>query len=346
MKLFLIDPFGQKPLLDDKLYDSAFRLLYEELNAAGAELHTYDKGDPGRADLLIFFDHNQELLDRSVAAGVPKGRRVLVLWEVEAVLPGQYRQAVWEQYGRVVTLRQDLAEKYGFERIYYPQVREQAGDLPGFDGRKFLTLINANKYSYVEGELYSLRRRAIDYFEKSPAGGFDLYGAGWNANPFLRHPLGAAEHFKNAVKYGRTGSFLADLLAAPFAQHSADRGTVRDKCAALAGYRFAICFENVATQFSEKLFDTMACGTLPVYKGPAEIKELVPADCYIDFDDFKNFEQLEAFMRGMGREEFERRQAAIKAYLAGEKFARLKPAATMKRLADIFMAAAEAYGGR
>jgi hypothetical protein len=75
---------------------------------------------------------------------------------------------------------------------------------PSFAQRKPLLIINGNKYSYETCELYSLRRKAIRYFEKHQPG-IDLYGPGWeyrfrpDRDGHVWSPVVLAEILRNSV---------------------------------------------------------------------------------------------------------------------------------------------------
>ncbi|MBI3573089.1 MAG: hypothetical protein HY092_02720 [Candidatus Kerfeldbacteria bacterium] len=236
--------------------------------------------------------------------------------EPKPVVPDQYRPEVWNQYGTVFTFLDNLVDHKHIFKMYYPQGQELMEQLPGWSERKFLTLMNANKYSYVQHELYSVRRQAIRYFERNPD--FDLYGFDWNHNGTLN--LGAASQ---AFKSGHWIQYVMDVIAG-FRHAACYRGTVPDKRATIAKYKFAIAFENESkTQgyITEKIFDCFFAGTVPVYLGAENITYYVPADCFVDFRKFSGFAELEKFLRAMTEPEFLRYQKNGQRFLHGPAFA-------------------------
>ncbi len=334
MKIFLVDPFNQKSLLNNELYNSPFRYLYDHLKEHGTELSTYDQKQLISADKIIFFNHNKSLLAECEKLKIDKQKCELVLWEPETVIPGQYCPSVWSRYGKVVTLRDDLALKYNFPKINWPQGQTVRTTVPGFKARKLITLINANKFSYVRGELYSLRRDVICFFQKKNDGNFDLYGIGWGQNPFKK-PKMLAYYALMAIKQMAIFTFLSDLISSFFISWSSFRGEVADKYKVLDDYKFNICIENEATYVTEKIFDSFSSGAIPVYKGPAEIKKLVPEDCYVDFDQFKTLEEMYLFLKSMTEEEYTQRQLKIIEYMNGDHFKKLQPKAVFYELSKI-----------
>lgn len=333
-KLFLIDPFNQKNLFKDELRNSPFVHLYTELEKLGVSLKTYDRGELKQADKIIFFNHNKKLLSQCESLNIGKERRVLVLWEPETVLPDQYKKCVWENYGDIICFREDLEKQYNFKKVNWPQGQTIKQDVLKFCDRKMVTLINANKFSYVAGELYSLRRVVIKYFEKKNDLQFDLYGRDWGINPFLNLRI-MAYYGLMALKCNNLFSFITDFLSSLVTSWSSYRGEIVDKYKVLEEYKFNICFENEATYVTEKIFDSLSVGTIPIYKGPEEIKKLVPRDCYVDYDQFNSMDEMYNFIYLMTETEFQQRQKKIIEYMQGPQFEQLQPHSVFRKLAEV-----------
>ena len=106
------------------------------------------------------------------------------------------------------------------------------------------------QYRPILRDRYRARLRAIEAFSR--LGDFDLFGEGWAEK---RHP---------AIDPG--------LHAA--AQQTY-RGTVRDAPSLLAGYRFALVFEN--TRFpgyvSERVFECFFARCIPIYSGAPDVAQ-------------------------------------------------------------------------
>lgn len=167
-----------------------------------------------------------------------------------------------------------------------------------FEDRKLLTGVSGNKMSDYPDELYSKREEVYSFFEKHYPEHFTFYGAGWEKE---KHPC-----------YG---------------------GKILDKSRAFHYYRFAICFENtknVKGYITEKAFDCLCNGIIPVYAGADDIADYVPRECYIDYFSFKNDEELAKYLLQMKEEEYEERLEAIRQFLktdiqdkfSGEQYAR------------------------
>ncbi len=90
----------------------------------------------------------------------------------------------------------------------------------------------------------------------------------------------------------------------------------------MKNYRFSICFENVSHipgYISEKIFACFAAGTVPVYLGPPNIEEYIPAECFIDYRKFKDNEQLYLFLKNMSEDAYQSYLENIRLFLNSEK---------------------------
>jgi hypothetical protein len=86
--------------------------------------------------------------------------------------------------------------------------------------------------------------------------------------------------------------------------------------------KFCICYENVrggAGYITEKIFDAMLFGCLPVYVGASDIARHVPPECYIDGDRYPDPADLYAALRAIGAEEFRHRRERSVAFLRSEQ---------------------------
>jgi hypothetical protein len=66
---------------------------------------------------------------------------------------------------------------------------------------------------------------------------------------------------------------------------------------------------------TEKIFDCFFSGCVPVYWGSETIKDHIPANCFINRNDFKDTSQVHQFLKGIDAETYHEYQANIKHYL-------------------------------
>jgi len=133
-------------------------------------------------------------------------------------------------------------------------------------------------------DLYETRLEAVRFF--AGESGFRLFGKGWDGE-------GA----------------LAGRASSVYGGHAA----VKDET--LRRFRFCLCFEN--TRFpgyiTEKIFDCLFAGTIPVYLGAPDVARFLPAETFIDAAGFPTVAALRDYLRDVGPT-----QAAV--YLEAARF--------------------------
>lgn len=188
--------------------------------------------------------------------------------------------------------------------------------------RRFLVMINMNKLPRLSKyELFTERMRAVEYFSRTDD--IDLYGIGWD---------------KASVRMGRTRlpymckrmeiaakNWLDRVHPDPLlvAARKVFKGELETKWETLANYDFVLCFENTALPgwLTEKLFENLRVGTIPIYWGATDIGSLVPADCYIDMREFAGYPELHKYLKSLDRKAIMAYREAGRAFLESPKFA-------------------------
>lgn len=178
-------------------------------------------------------------------------------------------------------------------------------------GRMLAARILAATYrirgTWTVPDLYKARLAAIRHF--GGGGGFNLYGMGWNRRVI-----------------GERGN------RAPVER--CYRGPVASKEDVLSRHRFALCFENTSFPgyITEKLFDCLFAGTIPIYLGAPDIAEFIPEACFIDVKAFSSFDELESHLHEMTPDEARERLKAIETFLSSSAFERFTNAVFVSRL--------------
>ncbi|MDE3091886.1 MAG: hypothetical protein KGJ80_21140, partial [Chloroflexota bacterium] len=100
------------------------------------------------------------------------------------------------------------------------------------------------------------------------------------------------------------------------------RGAVPSKAETLGRYNFAICFENSILKgwITEKIFDCMHAGTIPIYWGAPDILEYVPSNCFIDMRQFVNYAALRDHLKSFTANEIQGYRENARAYLRSPQF--------------------------
>lgn len=236
-----------------------------------------------------------------------KDKMVLFLWEAPAVSPDNWKRENHEAFNIIFTWNDSIVDSIKYFKICWPQTGKFSiiPKIP-FGKKKLLVNISMNKYSNHKRELYSERIKSIRHFETALPENFDLYGYGWN-NP---------------------ANLVEKILPFKKQVYSSYRGTVKNKWDVLPFYRFSLCYENLEGEpgyITEKIFDSMRCGCVPIYLGAPNITDYVDSNAFVDRRIFKTNKDLEDFIINIDEQEYKKYQDAIKDYLAGERFKNFLP---------------------
>jgi hypothetical protein len=231
------------------------------------------------------------------------GRRILIQIESPMIMPYTYRKlGDIKRSGMYHKIYLLSGRKDGFN---YYNFREESIKSPHFDKPKdkFLAMVNANMTLHsVKNELYGERLKAIRYFSGVP--GFDLYGYNWDK--FLWHPF--YFYYRKYVQ-------------------RAWRGPAPNKMETVSRYKFSLCFENCIypEYVSEKIYDCMAAGSIPIYLGAPDIDSIVPPSCFINFRKFsskrgptfseKDYSELHKYLTSLSPADLERYRSSISMFL-------------------------------
>ena len=209
-----------------------------------------------KPDIVICVDWCKSLgrqLRMARNQGIPL---VLVKNEPSIVIPAHGKSRVDSKFDSVL----EVGRPFGKIVTRWPQT----WNTNYFDNPKRIdrtVAMSANKFSFIKGELYSLRAKAYAEIKF-----LDLFGSGWNRSLFF-DLLKLAKELQIAV------------LAAPRKLTSSCAGNLRirpcnflgpaeDKLEALSRYKVSLVIENSTEFVSEKLIDSILAGTIPVYVGP------------------------------------------------------------------------------
>jgi len=294
---------------------------------SGISLHTADVSQ--RNHIIPDFSLYVESID-FVASSAK--RNYLILYETPLTVPRNASYHYLNQFDFIFTWDKKLLnnglkdDKVGFIppsrfiEIHHPNPipAESRPDFlsPKFNQRKdFVCLIGSNRHANLldERELYSERVKAIKWFEAQALNDFKLYGNGWNVPQKRFGQLGRAHY--------RMEKIVPWLLGKPV--FPSYQGPVKTKYEVLSKTKFCICFENardIHGYITEKIFDCLFAGCIPVYLGDAEIGKSIPAECFIDFRQYRSYAKLYEHLKGMTSAHFSRHQEAAKDFLQSIQF--------------------------
>lgn len=217
----------------------------------------------------------------------------LMVWESDLVNSNNHNSELHKSFDVIFTYDDSIVDNVKFYKIAYNFDFTQRKTYQGDPfGRELLCLISSNNYSDRSGELYSMRRKLINWYSNNNHESFHLYGVGWGK-------IVPPKIFWHRV-YNKL-SFIHPVLSS---YNKCYRGEVDNKIDIGLNYKFQICFENSSLQtgyVSEKLFHALFSDSVPVYLGAPNISDLVPSNCFVDFRQFRNCEELHQFISGMDR---------------------------------------------
>lgn len=107
-------------------------------------------------------------------------------------------------------------------------------------------------------------------------------------------------------------------------RHAVEVGAPENKTEIYGSYDFAFCAENMRMSgyITEKIFDALFCGCIPIYWGAPDVKNFIPVDCFVDMEDFDDPNMAIDHCIAMTAEERATYRWAIKSFLASPSFAR------------------------
>lgn len=324
-KLKKISIVADTPFLNNRLFDIRFNDLnfFVQLKKLflekGIEISTQDIISPNEADIIIYNDYRKKYQ-------LTNKTHILLALESIAVKPNNFNEKN-EIFDYVYTWKKDLVDNEKIFQIYYSYDLSYNENFLFQKKTKFMCNITANKFSNHKKELYSERIKVIEFFENFPEF-FDLYGFGWDKS-FKYPEIYKIAKFFNKNKIYRIFSrliqrifILIGLDKMIFKKYSTYQGIIDNKLEVLKEYKFSLCFENVADEdfyVTEKIFDCFKVGTVPIYLGSSNIKNIIPANTFVDYRDFKNINDMFEHLRSINDNKFEIFQKNIKDFLDSEK---------------------------
>lgn len=149
---------------------------------------------------------------------------------------------------------------------------------------KFLIWQSPIRKKAIDNELITKRLEAVSYFGSQNL--LHLFGSGWDKLENL--PIYWQIRLKNVI--------------AKIHPKSVRR---KDKIMKIAGYKFAVCFENTSFPgyVTEKIIDCFAAGVIPVYLGAPDITKFVPANSFINMRNFNSFNRLHKYLTNISKQE-------------------------------------------
>lgn len=260
---------------------------------------------------------SRKMYQEAVEAGL-KDKIVLLIWEGPSVCPENFHKETWDKFDHIIIWDDNLVKK-DKRFIHYCMPMESHQTLPAtipFNQKKLLVNISYNKFSYDKNELYSARRKSIEYFSKHFPDDFDLYGIRWD-QPVTR---------------------IQRLFPFTVKKYPTYRGKAMDKLGTLSQYKFNLCYENnsgTIGRITEKIFNAIKAGTVPIYWGSENIQDYIDKNVFVDRREFDNDERLAKFIVNMKELEYEKYIQAGARYISSPKYKMFLPDSFCNRMVEI-----------
>ena len=247
-----------------------------------------------KSDLVIFVNYSRKFLKK-----VEKHRSKLVLIRLEpkAVLPVQYKNRIEKSFDLIITpggqsdtqskfigwpYKYDLnpskpARSYtSLQSVIKESISEGLFDIEQWNKRKnALVLVAANKVSPTSTSNYKIRRHLAKNLSPKL---LYVYGPLWRTSITT-----LVIHRIKVMAYSiRTGYFpnIKEIYGNLFTKYSSFVNEPVDKHKVIQEYKYSLVIENSSEYCSEKIFDAMINGSIPIYIGPKNYKIHLPKNLY------------------------------------------------------------------
>ncbi|NGX55948.1 MAG: hypothetical protein K1060chlam5_00182 [Candidatus Anoxychlamydiales bacterium] len=218
---------------------------------------------------IVVFDIHDKKLKR--IKRLNRKKLILFTWEPPTAVEKNYDHKIHKYFSKVYTTVDTLVDNKKFFKFHYPSMQPFIHSNIDYEKKKLLCTIIGNHTSTYKYENYTERLKSINFFEDFASKDLDFFGRGWNKKDFKTY-----------------------------------KGAVKDK-SILANYKFSLCYENTTNikgYISEKIFDSLAYGCIPIYLGADNIQDYIPKNCFIDKRDFKSYSELYTYLKTMPKEKY------------------------------------------
>jgi alpha(1,3/1,4) fucosyltransferase len=288
-----------------------FQRPYIELKKAwlkkNIDFDTEDLIDMNRVTAIIFFnipDENNEIKKLATENNIPI---YSIINELPNIHENNKKLNLHVNFKKIFTYQDSLIDNIKYFKLNYSFIFPEKV-IGNFTRKGFCTLIANNKTLNYHNELYSTRKKIIYWFEKKHPNMFRFYGGGWNEkqdyiSQKCRNILKKIIHCleaKHSDTFNSLNKKLALLNNKLFEiSLSTYEGKIKKKKDVLEKFRFSICLENASSEpgwITEKIFDSLFSGCVPIYQGPDNINDIIPEKCYIDFRKFKSYASMYSYL--------------------------------------------------
>ena len=195
---------------------------------------------------------------------------ILIRREPKIVLPECYKTKFLAKFDQII----DIGVKTNDNSLSVNRPQSMNYKMPEtVRNNERIVMIASNLLSMREKELYSLRRKCVRQINS-----LDLFGFDWDRSNLSKLKLLLVE----VIKFIKVPSKISYKgISNYFRNYKTQMGHVENKHFTLAKYKYTLVIENSLDCFSEKLFDALIAGCIPIYVGVDPKSFDIPAEIYI-----------------------------------------------------------------
>ena len=262
---------------------------------------------------LIFLNYNKKTYKKYKRLGKNMNNLVLIRIEPVSIFPSQYKRSIEQKFkliinpGKKLNASQNKSDYVGWPYKYNlnPGVPKQNDpDLNYAIGNALankvfnveswnkksnkIVFIAANKVSPTSKSNYKIRRRIV---KKMGQDEIDVYGDLWKSSISKKvyHRLSVCLF---SLKSGYFPNFI-EIYGNLFTKYKTIIGVIPNKHSIIQKYKFSLVIENSSDYCSEKLFDAIINGSIPIYVGPKNDQIQLPNNLYYwssgSINEIRNF---------------------------------------------------------
>jgi hypothetical protein len=284
------------------------------------------------ADCVIFINHNKEWV--RTLKNLNHKHMILIRLEPKAVFPAQYTDKIEKLYDLIITpgFADQSNDFIGWPYKHHANPAKPANSEIAIDSvinklqnseifkidswskrETKIVMIAANKISPVAETGYKIRRKLA---KANLNNVLDVYGSYWRYNYGKR-----IKQFISMAKFNlKNGTFVnfREAIGGLTVNIRSAKGEIENKHFLLSNYKFSLVIENSVDYVSEKIFDSMLSGTIPIYIGPDLQNFGISEECYVELDSASG--DLEQLISNLTNKQAERMLLNIKRFILSDQF--------------------------
>lgn len=233
------------------------------------------------AEFYIAIDHSKRHFT-DIEDLIPMKKRILILREPRTVRPDQYRARIALRYGTILSCAPHMDTNFATHTYldgYISLLNQQNENIKSVRGS--ICMINENKFSLHLMSKYSLRQKALEMLAENGIS-IDVAGRNWQRGYFFYF----IEQMKSVLMLINARSRIDfHHLRCPISKkliHGINfKGYVENQREFLGQYNFVLIIENDFSFPTEKIFNAIEAGCIPIYFGPAIVEKELPSNSYL-----------------------------------------------------------------